>query len=609
MCLEDNNRICLGAIMGFSLSREIKFVSGLLRMLRAVKTVDAESNFLIADELEMRVDSFGSNIAFIEEDRQWTYDDMEIYANRVAAWAKEQGLGQGDTVAVFARNRIEYIPLWFGLTKLGVLPALLNYQLAGKALAHCVNISDAKHVIMDIDMAEQWAAAKDRVEGGAKVWAAFGDVKGFESFDSAISEMRPDRPPRSEREGLTAGGQAMKMFTSGTTGLPKAAKVTHVRAQNYMRGMGSGAKASASDRMMMVLPMYHATGGLVGCGAALTHGGAVIIVPKFSASRFWDDAVRHGATMFTYVGELCRFLLSQPPTENERAHKISWIMGNGLRPEVWESFVARFDIPHVIEFYGATEGNVSLINVDGPVGAVGRVPSYLSWKFNIDIIRYDVESGENPRGADGFCLREDANAVGEMIGEIREDDPRFRFEGYGTKEATQKKILRDVFKKGDAWFRTGDLMKRDEDGYYFFMDRVGDTFRWKAENVATNEVAGVLSVFPGVTQANVYGVAVPGYDGRAGMAAVVAEGDPDLAELKAHVDRELPHYARPVFLRLSKESDTTSTFKFKKTNLVKAGFDPKNISEPLFYADPNTDKFTPINGDVFAGILDGSIRL
>ncbi len=595
--------------MGFSLSREIHFVSGLLRMLRAVKTVDAASNFLIADELEMRVDAFGPNIAFIEGEREWTYDDMETYANRVAAWAKGLGLSQGDTVAVFARNRLEYIPLWFGLTKLGVIPALLNYQLAGKALAHCVNISDAKHVVIDVEMAKQWNAAKKQVEGEQKVWAAFGEVEGYDSFDAAISDMVPDRPSKSERQGLTAGGQAMKMFTSGTTGLPKAAKVTHVRAQNYMRGMGTGAKAKATDRMMMVLPMYHATGGLVGCGAMLTYGGAVIVIPKFSASRFWDDAVKYGATMFTYVGELCRFLLSQPPTENERAHKIKWIMGNGLRPEVWDSFINRFDIPHVIEFYGATEGNVCLINVDGPVGAVGRVPSYLAWKFNIDIIRYDVETGENPRGADGFCIREDLNEPGEMIGEIRQDDPRFRFEGYGTKADTQKKILRDVFKKGDAWFRTGDLMKRDADGYYFFMDRVGDTFRWKAENVATNEVAAVLSVFPGVTQANVYGVAVPGYDGRAGMASIVIEGEPDLAKLKAHVDGELPHYARPVFIRLSQDSDTTSTFKFKKTNLVKAGFDPEKISEPIFYANPKTGEFTPVDADVYAGIVGGTVRL
>ena len=578
-------------------------------MLRAVKTVDASSDILIADELEMRVDAYGSNIAFIEGEQQWTYDDMETYANRVAAWAKSQNVSQGDCVAVFARNRIEYVALWFGLTKLGVIPALLNYQLSGKALAHCVNISQAAHVILDVEMAEQWRATQDQIEGDPKVWAAFGDIDGFPSFDSAIFSLRPDRPAKSERDGLTAAGQAMKMFTSGTTGLPKAAKITHVRAQNYLRGIGRGAKAKASDRMMMVLPMYHATGGLVGCGAMLTNGGAVIIIPKFSASRFWDDAVKYGATMFTYVGELCRFLLSQPPTDNERKHKISWIIGNGLRPEVWESFIARFDIPHVIEFYGATEGNVSLVNVDGKIGAVGRVPSYLSWKFNIDIVRYDVDTNENPRGSDGFCIREDANVPGEMVGEIRQDDPRFRFEGYGTKEATQKKILRDVFKKGDAWFRTGDLMKRDADGFFYFIDRVGDTYRWKAENVSTNEVAGVLSVFPEVTQANVYGVAVKGYDGRAGMASIVAEEAPDLVELKAHIERELPHYARPVFLRLSKESDTTSTFKFKKTNLVKAGFDPANISEPLFYADPKTDKFSAITPEVYAGIIDGTVRL
>ena len=373
--------------------------------------------------------------------------------------------------------------------------------------------------------------------------------------------------------------------------------------------MGRGAKAGPTDRMLMVLPMYHATGGLVGAGAALSYGGAVIIIPKFSASKFWDDAVKYQATMFTYVGELCRFLLSQPANENERKHKISWILGNGLRPDVWEGFVSRFDIPHVIEFYGATEGNVSLINVDGPVGAVGRVPKYLSWKFNIDIIRYDVETGKNPRGADGFCVREDVGEVGEMIGEIRNDDPRFRFEGYGTKEDTQKKILRDVFKKGDAWFRTGDLMKRDTEGYYYFIDRVGDTFRWKAENVATGEVAAVLSTFPGVTQANVYGVAVPGYDGRAGMASIVSEGEPDLATLKQHVENNLPHYAQPVFLRLSRESDTTSTFKFKKTNLVKAGFDPAKVSDPIYYADGQTGSYKPVDVDVYSAIHDGSIRL
>ena len=285
------------------------------------------------------------------------------------------------------------------------------------------------------------------------------------------------------------------------------------------------------------------------------------------------------------------------------------MIGNGLRPEVWEGFVSRFNIPHVVEFYGATEGNASLINLDGPIGAIGRVPNYLKFKFNLEIIRYDVDSNLNPRGSDGFCIIADPNESGELIAEIRNDDPRFRFEGYETKEATQKKILRDVFKKGDAWFRTGDLLKRDKLGYFYFMDRVGDTYRWKAENVATGEVAAALSRFEGVTQANVYGVMVPGYDGRAGMAAIIAEGQPDMGALKTHIEVNLPHYARPVFLRLSQEAETTSTFKFKKTNLVKAGFDPANISEPLYYANPRTNAYEKIDTKTYQDICSGEVRL
>lgn len=590
--------------------REAGYLSGMLRMLKSVKGVDADSQHLLADELEMRVDAFGPNTAFIEGERKWTFDQTEDYANRVAGWCEANDIKLDDTVAIFVSNRLEYVALWFGLTKRGVIPALINFQLAGKALAHCVNISEASHVIVDLDLLDNWNSARDDLDDGLTEWGAFGDVPDrMRPFDGALLEIVPNRPAKEVRGDVTAGEQGMKMFTSGTTGLPKAAKVTHVRAQNYMRGLGAGAKAKETDRMMLVLPLYHATGGLVGMGAAFSNGGACIILPKFSASTFWDDAVNYGATMFTYVGELCRFLLSTPPHPLERSHKIQWIVGNGLRPEVWESFVSRFNIPHVIEFYGATEGNVSLINLDGPVGAVGRVPSYLKWKFNIDVIRYDVETGENPRGSDGFALRADDDEVGETIGEIRSDDARFRFDGYETKEATQKKILRDVFKPGDAWFRTGDLMKRDGHGYYYFMDRVGDTFRWKAENVATNEVAGVLSGFKGVTQANVYGVEVPGYDGRAGMASIVSDTPPDLVKLKTFLDKELPHYARPVFLRLSQESETTSTFKFKKTNLVKAGFDPERISEPVYYCNPQTKAYEQINADTFLKINNGTIRL
>ncbi len=592
-----------------AIGREYHYLSNLLRMLRSVKDVDASSNNLICDNIEGWVDKFGSNIAFIEDDRQWTYDEFDTYANRVAGWAISEGYKPGETVAIFAQNRLEYVALWFGLSKVGVVPALLNFQLLGPALAHCVNISEARHLIMDHALVENWETAKSDVEHEVTALSAFGELSGYDSFDAAISEIVPNRPSRAVREGIRASEQCMKMYTSGTTGMPKAAKVTHVRAQNYMRAFGAGAKSGPKDRMMMVLPMYHATGGLCGVGAVISRGGAVIVKRKFSASKFWDDVVEYNASMFMYVGELCRFLLSTPPHPKERDHKLQWIIGNGLRPEVWESFVSRFNIPHVMEFYGATEGNVSLINIDGPVGAVGRVPNYLKSKFNIDIIRYDVETNSNIRGSDGFCIRTDNGEIGELIGEIRTDEARFRFDGYEGKAATQKKILRDVFTKGDAWFRTGDLMRRDDLGYYYFMDRVGDTFRWKAENVATGEVAAALSTFEGVTQANVYGVQVPGYDGRAGMAAIVAEKVPDLKKLKLHIDNSLPHYARPVFLRLSSESETTSTFKFKKTNLVKAGFDPDNIHEPLFYADAESGEFKPLDKKIFEAIIDGSKRL
>lgn len=592
-----------------SLTREVKYLSGILRMLRATKPVKADSDDLVCDYIEGWVDKYGSNLAFIDDDTSLTFSEFDTYANRIAGWALSQGYKPGETIAIFVPNRAEYVALWYGLTKVGVVPALINYQLVGPALAHCVNISEARHIIIDAELVDAYKTALENISADTAPLIAFGDVDGFESFDLAVSEIVPNRPPRSIREGIKAGDQCMKMFTSGTTGMPKAAKVTHVRAQNYMVAFGAGAQTRQTDRMMMVLPLYHATGGLCGVGAAISNGGAVIVRRKFSASKFWDECIEFKATLFMYVGELCRFLLSTPPHENERKHSIRWIMGNGLRPEVWPSFISRFNIPHVIEFYGATEGNVSLINLDGPVGAVGRAPDYLKSKFNIDIIRYDVETNSNIRGSNGFCIRADHGEIGELIGEIRNDDARFRFDGYENKEATNKKILKDVFTKGDMWFRTGDLMKRDAPGYYYFIDRVGDTFRWKAENVATGEVAAVISAFEGVTQANVYGVQVPGYDGRAGMAAIVSELDPDLTKLKAHIDASLPHYARPVFLRLSNESETTSTFKFKKTNLVKAGFDPANIHEPLYYASSESGEYKPLTLKVFEAINSGTQRL
>ena len=298
-------------------------------------------------------------------------------------------------------------------------------------------------------------------------------------------------------------------------GLPKAARNTHVRAQLYMRGFAGSTGARASDRIYVALPLYHATGGLCALGAALLNGGSVFLRRKFSATHFWGEAIDESCTMFVYIGELCRYLVNQPPSENETRHKIRMAFGNGLRPDIWPVMKQRFAIPEILEFYGSTEGNVSMFNFDGREGAIGRVPKSLRKRFNIRLVQFDVESEAAVRGANGLCREAGPGQIGECIGEIG-GEARNEYSGYVDKAASEKKVLHDVFEKGDAWFATGDLMKTDADGYFYFVDRIGDTFRWKGENVSTGEVAERLTACPGVKEANiVYGVVVPGAEGRA----------------------------------------------------------------------------------------------
>jgi fatty-acyl-CoA synthase len=379
-----------------------------------------------------------------------------------------------------------------------------------------------------------------------------------------------------------------------------------MRAQLYMRGFSAATEAKPEDRIYVALPLYHATGGLCATGAALLNGGCVVLKRKFSASQFWDDVVDEGCTMFVYIGELCRYLVNQPEHPLERSHKLRLAFGNGLRPDVWERLQQRFKLPRILEFYGATEGNVSIINFDGKPGAVGRVPSYLRGKFNVRLVRFDVEAEEPVRGPSGFCIECRPGEVGECVGEIGQA-ARMHYVGYADKAASSSKVLKDVFKRGDAWFRTGDLMRQDHEGYFYFVDRVGDTFRWKGENVSTTEVAGHLSEAPGVLEANVYGVEAPDAEGKAGMAALVVEGDFDVAAFQAHVDATLPSYARPVFLRLEPQIETTGTFKHRKMDLVRDGFDPV-VKAPLYVraAGKNYERLRPA---LHKKILAGEVRL
>jgi fatty-acyl-CoA synthase len=354
--------------------------------------------------------------------------------------------------------------------------------------------------------------------------------------------------------------------------------------------------------------MYHSVGGIVAIGAVLVHGGSVLIREKFSARQFWDDVTGFDCTLFQYIGELCRYLVQAPPHPREREHRLRLACGNGLRPDVWNAFKDRFRIPQILEFYAATEGNFSLYNAEGEPGAIGRIPPFLARRLPTALIAYDVDKGEAVRDADGFCIRCTANQVGEAIGRIASSGGG-HFEGYTNERDSKKKVLRDVFEPGDAWFRTGDLMRRDERGFFYFVDRIGDTFRWKGENVATSEVSQALTECPGVVEANVYGVSVPHTDGRAGMAALVVDAGLDLAQLRARLAERLPDYARPLFLRILPAMEVTATFKHKKSDLARAGYDPSATEDAIYFNDAASGGFMRLDQALFRRIQDGKLRI
>jgi fatty-acyl-CoA synthase len=601
-----------------AIRREAAFFKGAFGALSAIKHLDVSLAQTVADDFEASVDKYANRPAFVFEGAEITYRDFDAQANRFAHWALAQGLKPGDAVALFMQNRPDYVACWVGLSKVGLVCALINSNLQGAALAHCIRIANAKAVIVGAELAAQWASAAPLIGG----LPAFGQGRaaqgltdislpamGLEDMDAALDAQSDVRPDRSHRAGLKGGDLCMFIYTSGTTGLPKAARMIHTRVQMMLNVFAGAMHSDAHDRVYVVLPLYHATGGLAGIGAALMRGGVVILRRKFSATHFWDDVVDCQATMFVYIGELCRYLINQPPHPKETSHRLQLAFGNGLRPEVWERFQPRFRIPKIFEFYGSTEGNVALMNYDGKLGAIGRIPRYFEKRMPVKILKFDVESEQPVRGADGFCIEADLGEPGEAIGPIT-NETRQRFEGYsGDEQNTQKKVLRDVFERGDMWFRTGDLLKRDAEGYFFFVDRIGDTFRWKGENVSTNEVAEVLSTAPGVLDANVYGVTVANLDGRAGMVAMVAGPDLDLPALHAHVARNLPPYARPMFLRMMPEVEVTGTFKYRKVDLVKQGFDPAVIPEPIYFDHPVQNAYVALTPEVFADIMAGRFKM
>ena len=591
------------------ISREWRFLRGLLTTLHRVSSVRGDTFHLLCDDIEAAVDKFGARPAMVFEGRTITYAQLDAMANRYANWARGRGITRGQTVALFMQNRLEYLPIWYGLSKVGVVTALINSQVTGAGLIHSLNLAAGSHIIVDAESAPAFEAVRGSLTRTVTDWTVGGGAaredRDLDRTLKGVSALRPDR--QAARGDLRGKDLILYIYTSGTTGLPKAAKITNMRALLYMRGFAAATEAKPDDRIYVALPLYHATGGVCAAGAALLNGAAIVLKRKFSATQFWDDVLTERCTMFAYIGELCRYLVNQPERPEERQHKLRLAFGNGLRPDVWEKLQQRTRIPRILEFYGATEGNVSLLNFDGKPGAVGRIPSYVRSRFNVRLVKFDIETETEVRGPNGLCIECRPGEIGECLGEIGEQ-ARMAFTGYADKAASSSKILRDVFTKGDAWFRTGDLMRQDSDGYFYFVDRIGDTYRWKGENVSTTEVAERLDEAKGVLEANVYGVECPETDGRAGMATLVVDDSFDFAAFQAHVDETLPPFARPVFLRIESNIETTGTFKHRKLDLVREGFDLARVEAPLYVRLPGQG-YTRLKPELHQQIVEGEIRL
>ena len=599
--------------MGFfeRIASDYAYLTGVLRAISKITKVANNPGRTFPQVARGLAETYGDRLALISDRERMTYRQFDQRGDQYARWAQAHGVAKGDVVALMMPNRPEYLAAWLGITRAGGVVALLNTNLSGTALAYCVNIVKAKHVIVEASLIDSFRTTEPHLTEAPHFWCHGAALEGYERLDTKLDQLPKTPIADADLPRLTIEDKCLYVYTSGTTGLPKAANINHYRVQGIMFGFNGAMKMRPEDRVYVCLPMYHTSGGVLGPGAALTAGASVVLRERFSASMFWDDIVKNDCTIFVYIGELCRYLLNSPTHPLEAKHKIRVACGNGLRPDIWADFQRRFRIRKILEWYAATEGNCVFFNFDGKIGAVGRIPKWMEKKFFVEIVRSDIETEAPLRGPDGFVVKCQPGEVGEAISKIMNDPkrPSQRFEGYADPAATEKKILRDAFEKGDRWFRTGDLMRKDATGYYYFVDRIGDTFRWKGENVATSEVSEAITVFPGVKEANVYGVRVPGAEGRVGMAAMVVEDGIDLDGFARHVTQQLAAYARPVFLRVTHEIGTTSTFKQRKYDLVKQGFDPTAIGDEIFFLHPDLQTYVRLTPALYGDISEGKVRL
>ncbi len=589
--------------MGF-FNHQLPFIWKLVGIMRTMKK-HVNSSMNIADFVEANAKRWPNKEAIVDAEgieKSITWSEFDAMANQVANWAVERGLKKGDRVALYMDNLPIYPVIWVGLGKIGVVTALINSHQEGKALTHSINVANSKAIITQAGKTDPIAAIRSELPDDILLGTIGPNItEGYEDLRASWEDCSND-PPQKPSD-LKAVDPLILIYTSGTTGLPKAAVITHIRSLGAGLVFARLGNITNHDTIYTALPLYHSAGGMIGVGSTFTTGGKMVVRRKFSASHFISDCQKHGCTVAQYIGEALRYLLTTPKSAEDQNHQLRFFLGNGLRPDIWDEIVERFNV-NIFEFYGATEGNVTLLNPYGMAHAVGYMPPILQKLLPYSIVKFDIENEEPIRNAKGFCERVSPGDIGEAVGQIRDNDPVTEFRGYTNKEATAKKILQNVFQTGDRFFRTGDLLRMDSEGFVYFMDRIGDTFRWKGENVATTEVSEVINTVAGIKESIVYGVEIPGHDGRAGMASLVLEENFQMEALTKALE-ELPTYARPIFVRILPEPDLTGTFKHQKARLKKEGYSLE-LNEPLYIRDASSGQYLELNQERTDALHNGA---
>jgi len=589
------------------LRRVVRKLPAIARGVRLTAKTDRSEPLSIGRYLEHNARVWPHRPALLFEDRSYTHAELDREANRWANLLAARGLRKGDAVAVFVDNRPELLFAVAGIVKLGAIAAMINSRQQGHALEHSLRICNATCFVIGEELWSTFADLGRAIEVPERdhlLWLA---DRGEGPVPPAATDARGELAHTSDAAppqlaDVRLGDACFYIYTSGTTGLPKASIMSHFRWVKSAGAFGMAALALRPDDVLYVpLPLYHSSALAVAWSAAASTGAALALRRRFSVSAFWDDVRRFHATSFVYIGELCRYLLNQPPRADDRSHTVRKIVGNGLRPDIWRQFKTRFGIDEVYEFYGASEGNIAFVNVLNADCTVGLCPAPYA------LVRYDIDRDEPVRGPDGRLVRVDRGEVGLLIAELT---ARYAFDGYTDPAANEHKLLRDVFEPGDCWFNSGDLLRDLGFRHAQFVDRVGDTFRWKGENVSTNEVAEVLNTFPQLAESTVYGIELPGTDGRCGMAAVVPRvpaAELDLEGLARHLRAELPPYAVPLFLRIEHELEATTTFKQLKSELRRQGFDPARVPRPLLVLRPGSAAYVPLTPELYGAIARGEL--